>query len=307
MASDGPAAHRLACVLLASLLAGCGTAWLPSAARGPAPREARELAEDFDGTWILAEAGKPAESPSDRWWLNSGARLEAFGGVARTVHGELPATDSWRRRYARSSPRDTDGGRHPQNLFRLVSQSEWKDVSQELRFRISRVNGSESPERDGWSGVFLFQRFQDGGTTYYAGLRVDGTAVIKRKLGGRYVTLAQERVFGSAKEYDRERNPVLIPIGRWLEMRSLVVDDRGGGVRIELFVREPEIDSGWRRAVAVIDDGVDGEPIRAAGSVGLRTDFMDVAFDRLIVREPPDPAALGTIAGPTSGGPGASG
>jgi hypothetical protein len=288
---------RLRALALATVLAGCGTGWLPSPHGRSAP-EVQELVEEFDGTWTLAEAGNARESPSERWWLNSGARLEAFGGLARTVHGALPATDSWRLRYARSNSRDTDGGRYPQNLFRLVSQSTWKDVSQEVRFRISRVNESESPERNGWSGIFLFQRFQSGATTYYSGLRVDGTAIVKRKLDGRYVTLAQERVFGTAKEYDRRRNPILLPVGRWLEMRSLVVDDAGGGVRIDLFVRDPELDSEWRRVVSVIDDGADGPPIREAGSIGLRTDFMDVAFDRLVVREPPEPSAPGSIAGP---------
>src|SRR5690606_19682399 len=121
---------------------------------------------------------------------------------------------------------------------------------------------------------------------------------IKRKLDGKYVTLAQERVFGRPDEYDRERNPVLLPVGRWLEMRSLVAAEPDG-VRIELAIRDPDARSRWRRAGSARDDGADGTPIRDAGSVGLRTDFMDVAFDRLIVREPPDPEVVRAFSGPS--------
>ena len=38
--------------------------------------------------------------------------------------------------------------------------------------------------------MLLFNRYQDGQTLYYGGVRVDGAAVIKKKLAGVYTTLA---------------------------------------------------------------------------------------------------------------------
>lgn len=118
--------------------------------------------DTFDRTGILEETGSMADSASPDWWLNSGGRLHLTGDGATTIVGSLLLSDPWRILYGLSSPIDTDGGDHPQNLFRLVTRSRWQSFRQELSFRILATNLSASPERNAWSGILLFHRYLDG-------------------------------------------------------------------------------------------------------------------------------------------------
>jgi hypothetical protein len=250
----------------------------------PAPEFAGNPSEDcatpsFQGRREVVEAGSMKESADPCWWLSSGAILAVDQGVARTIQGALPAGSIWREHYAKSSPVDTDDGAHPQNLFRLVTREKWLDYRQEVRFRTMRVNLSASPERGEWSGIFLFQRYQDSDNLYYAGLRMDGTAVIKKKLNGTYVTLAQRPVFAQPDLYDRYANPSLLPAERWLELASVIRTEPNAQVRITLFARGVSGGNGWQVAAEALDGGEHGAPIRAAGHAGLRSDFMDLEFD----------------------------
>ena len=230
----------------------------------------------FGGDRQIEEAGSMAESGDPCWWLSSGALLSLADGVARTVHGPLADDAVWRLRYAASNPVDTDEGRHPQNLLRLVTRARLADARQEVRFRISRVNLSQSRERGEWSGVFLFLRYLDHDNLYYGGLRMDGTAVIKKKTQGAYATLAQTPVYGRPELYDRRDNPSLLPIGRWIDLAAEVGNEADGSVRIRLFVRTDAGD--WQRVAEARDARENGAPIREAGHGGLRSDFVDVEF-----------------------------
>ena len=218
-----------------------------------------------------------AESTDPCWWLSSGGIVSLDGSIARTIQGALPADAPWRARYAESNPVDTEQGRHPQNLLRLVTRHQWEDYRQEVRFRVMRVNLSASTERDSWSGVFLFLRYQDANNLYYAGVRMDGTAVIKKKLRGEYFTLGQEPVFGQPEAYDRAKNPSLLPREQWIGMAATIADEGQGGVRIALRVREG-VSGEWRTAVTALDAGANGPPIRGPGHAGLRGDFADLEF-----------------------------
>ncbi|MBI2098170.1 MAG: hypothetical protein HYT49_00705 [Candidatus Wildermuthbacteria bacterium] len=237
-----------------------------------------------DGT--LDEAGSMGESWSPYWWLNSGGQFFLKDGVGKTAQGELPDLSKWRLYYASANPIDTDNGYHPQNIFRLVSRSTWQNFEQQVRFRITRINMSESPERDGWSGVLLFNRYVNGDNLYYAGIREDGYSVIKKKKNGVYYTLASERVYGADAPYDRDTNPNLIPGKKWIGLRSVVQNGLNGSVDITLYVDKNNTGV-WEVAAQVTDDGKSygGSAITSEGYVGVRTDFMDVEFDDYKVRK----------------------
>jgi len=227
---------------------------------------------------ILNEAGDMEDTWSPYWWVNSGAHLILENGIGRTVRGELPWYSKWRQMYAISNPIDTDNGYHPQNLFRLVTRSKWQNFRQDVRFRITDVNMSQSPERNGWSGVLLFNRYLNGENLYYAGLRMDGYAVVKKKMGGTYYTLSTDPVYVGS--YDRIGNPNLIPQDRWIGLRSIVQNRSDGSVDIRVYV-DKEDNGSWELVSSVTDDGrtYGGNALTQQGHAGIRTDFMDVQFD----------------------------
>ncbi|MGH7803158.1 MAG: hypothetical protein ACREQJ_02320 [Candidatus Binatia bacterium] len=217
------------------------------------------------------------ESANTDWWLNSGGRLTFRDGVGKTLRGELPVGDRWRVAYERGDPLDTEAGAHPQNLFRLVTRQKWLDARQELRFRVRTVSASGSLNRNETNGVLLFHRYQDGDSLYYAGLRFDGAAVIKKKHGGIYSTLAYRQIYGGT--WDRDQLPSLVPVDRWLGLRTEIEDEPGGGVRIAVFVQDPERGEEWKEAVAAVDLGKEAPQIVHEGHAGIRTDFAEVEFD----------------------------
>ena len=129
----------------------------------------------------------------------------------------------------------------------------------------------------------LLNRYQDGNNLYYAGVRVDGSAVIKKKQNGTYYTLAfVPGIYPGA--YDKSRNPNLLPSNKWIGIRCEIVNQSDGSVRIQLF-----IDKGWQGTWQLIAEAVDngkafGPAITHAGYGGIRTDFMDVMFENFRVR-----------------------
>jgi hypothetical protein len=181
----------------------------------------------------------------------------------------LPADDRWRQAYARSSAVDTDGGAHPQNLFRLINRQTFRNFTQETTFTIRRLNLSRSPNRNQSNGVLLFEHYRDGDNLYYAGVRVDGAAVVKKKLHGTYHTLGIAPIYPGA--YDRNRNPNLLPVGRPVTIRTETQSNGDGSVEITLFVD-------GNPTIHVRDGNVGGPTIAEAGFAGIRTDFMDVDF-----------------------------
>jgi hypothetical protein len=245
--------------------------------------QAREFDENFDGDWVLQEAGSMSESSSPDWWLNSGGRLSAQSGVGETIQGDLPPGDPWGEAYSRSNPRDTDDGRHPQNLFRLVSRSQWLDFRQGFYFRIRRTIVSDSPNRNASNGILLFDRYLDGYNLYYAGVRVDGNAVIKKKIAGVYYTMASVKLF--AGQYDRNLAPTLLPQNQWMGIKTRVFNQGTDSVCVQLYVNDLG-GAGWRFVLEAIDSGqYGGKPILSSGFGGIRTDFMDVDFDRYVAAD----------------------
>ena len=248
---------------LALVFLGCGSgAW-------------GEVLQDGFAGRLLVEAGSETESAEPRWWLSSGAYFDSSSGAGSTILGRLPADDPWRVLYARTNPLDTEDGYRPQNIFRLVNRGIWQEGTQEVFFQIRATNLTDSPNRAGHNGILFFSRYLDSQNLYYAGIRVDGRAVIKRKRAGAYVTLASTTVFGSSAPYDRWANANVLPVGRWFGLRSSTTSSESGAARVTLEVLDAARDPDWRIVLQVED----AAPLDAAGRGGIRSDFLDVEFD----------------------------
>lgn len=249
----------------------------PSHRVSPGPEES-DFIYSFNAPGTLEEVARADKSPSPYWFLDSGGKLLIEGGVGKTVQGALTSSDRWRLAYAATNPVDTDNGYHPQNIFRLLTKNSWDDASMEASFMIAGDNFSDSPNRNASNGLFLMSRYQDQNTLYYAGVRVDGVAIIKKKYHGTYYTMAQKAVF--AGTYG-PRTPNLIPHDEWVGLRGITETNADGSVSVRLFMKRT--DTPWVSVVSATDSGTFGgtPPILAAGPDGIRTDFMDVLFGRI--------------------------
>ncbi len=225
----------------------------------------------------LQESGSMTESKSPYWWLNSGGVMSILDNAGRTNQGDLSALSKWRLRYKISNSEDTDQGYHPQNIFRLISRNTWQDFSVEAKFKILNDNLSTSHNRNVSNGLLLMLRFQDPNNLYYAGIRVDGTAVIKKKINGEYTTLAQEPVFPG--EYDRDSAPNLLPKNTWIGVKSDIKNGLKKEVLITLYL-DRDGTGNWQKVLEAKDSPMvmGGKPVYDAGFAGIRTDFMDVSF-----------------------------
>ena len=233
---------------------------------------------EFRTPGTLVEASSLEASSSPYWWLNSGARLFLQNGVGRTIHGLLPATDYWAKLYAQNNPGETDNGTHPQNVFRLISRPKWQNVSQKVSYKINAYHLSQDWHRSESNGLLLFNRYQDGMNTYYAGVRVDGKAVIKKKKNGTYYSMRFAQAFPGT--YDRDTNPNLLPVGTSIKLKTEVKNLDATRVEIKLYMDVGKTGV-WKLIASAIDDGVTygGEAFTQPGHGGMRTDFMDVEFD----------------------------
>ena len=225
---------------------------------------------------VIEETRSSETSSSPMLWVSSGALFFVNdAGLGTTVVGELPPDHPWRQEYARTNPRDTDGGGHPQNVFRLFRREILGNAVGGLTFRLLATNPSDSPERGPWSGVFLLHRFLGGGDFYAAGVRMDGRAVIKRKRDGAFTTLALRDLFGSPAAFDRNANPNLLPAGRPIRLDTRVETLGDGSVTLGLSVDgEPVLEA--------TDPGPSA--IRSDGFPGMASDFMDLEIRRLEAR-----------------------
>ena len=210
------------------------------------------------------------DSASPDLWLNSGGRFLFAGGFGHPIEGDLPSDDRWRHTYGRSNPTDTDGGMRPQNIFRLITRGTFDDFHQQLTFTILAIDKSASPNRNESNGVLLLEHYLDGDNLYYAGVRVDGAAVVKRKLHGTYRTLGLVPI--DPGSYNRDSNPNLIPENRRITIATETHSNADQTVDIELSVDGAPV-------LQVHDSGVGGPAIAGPGFAGIRTDFMDVEFE----------------------------
>ncbi len=228
----------------------------------------------------LRESETMTTSTSPYFWLNSGAYLKMYGARGHTNEGELGLNDRFRLYYSVDNPIDTDNGFHPQNIFRLITKEKWKNFRQEIYFKVTNDNLSPSPNRDGHNGLLLFNRYLDSDNLYYIGVRVDGTAIIKKKQYGVYTTLVQiPGIYPGV--YNRITNPSLIPKNKWIGIRSEIKDNPDGSVNIKLYT-DKNWNGVWTKVAEVNDNS---NPITGQGNAGIRTDFMDVTMDNYKANE----------------------
>ena len=241
--------------------------------------EASISTEKSDIKKVLEESSSMKNSLSEDWWVNSGGVMLTSEKEFSTNVGSLPKDSKWRKLYAKTNPRDTDEGYFPQNIFRLVNRYQWKNYSQQVYFNISKINLSQSEYRNESNGVLFFNRYQDGDNLYYTGLRVDGHAVIKKKIKDKYYTLAEKKIFDSGKKFDRAKNPSLLPLDKWIGIKSEVKNTDSGTVRLKLYVDQEE-EGDWQLVLEINDSNnkFGNGPFLKQGYAGIRTDFMDVKF-----------------------------
>lgn len=232
---------------------------------------------------IINETGKMNDSPDSNWWVNSGAQISRSGNILSTVQGRLPDTDPFRLLYASSNPVDTDNGYRPQNILRLVTRAKFRNATQQVFFNISHINASNSPNRNQSNGVLFFQRYQDGDNLYYSGIRVDGEAVLKKKFKGKYSTLKSVAVYPGS--YHRDTLPNLLPMHRWIGIKTEIKDTDNYGVEISFYINDNQLGLGWTRVLHAVDSCTDAECITNAGYAGIRSDFMDISFESYQVFE----------------------
>lgn len=239
----------------------------------------------FKDSTILQEAGDISSSDSAYWWLNSGGLFLVDGGIGKTVQGELSTKSNWYKLYLATNPRDTDNGVHPQNIFRLVNRNKYLNFRQEMYFKIVRDHLSASEFRNESNGVLFFNRYADGNNLYYAGIRVDGYAVVKKKIDGTYYQMALEKVF-DGPPYDLVKSPDILPKNVFMGLRTEVRNIAGGKVNVKVFM-DIRGNGHWKQIISVDDeDGKYGGPVlRAADHAGIRTDFMDVEFKNYKIEE----------------------
>jgi hypothetical protein len=229
----------------------------------------------------LYESAVMEKSTSPYFWLDSGGSLTVGDGVGKTIQGTLPEEDPWRMLYAKNNSLDTDNGFRPQNIFRLITKSSWNDLEESAGFYINADNFSVSPNRNESNGLLLMSRYTDDGQTlYYAGIRVDGTAVIKKKFHGTYYTMAQQQIFPGT--YTGGTN--LLPHNEWIDLKSETISNQDNSVSVALFMRLPG-ESDWRELISETDAGQYGgtPPIKGPAYAGIRTDFMDVSFRNYVL------------------------
>lgn len=236
----------------------------------------------FNTPGVVYEKEDASLSTSPYWWLNSGGLFVVQNGVGGTNQGKLSPLNRWRIAYAKSSSADTDDGYYPQNLFRLISRSKWNNFREEAYFQIQKNNLTASDNRNESNGLLLFSRYKDHNNLYYMGVRVDGQAVIKKKQGSIYHTLAIKKILDG--EYSKENNPNLLPTMSWIGVRSEIKDQSDGSVLLTLYI-DKKNDGHWQEVLKTEDkiEDEDGPPIKGEGYIGIRTDFMDVLFRDFVV------------------------
>lgn len=233
---------------------------------------------------VLEEQGVSDLPSNELWWLNSGGYFLVKDRIARTNFRDLPEGDKWRALYGKNNPVDTDSGLHPQNIFRLVTRTKWKNFVQEGYFRINKVNLSKSENRNASNGFLFFSHYVDGDNLYYSGIRVDGHLIVKKKLRGTYYTLVEKTLYMG--KYDRDTNPNLLPLDHWIGLRTKVETKLGDPDSVHISVWWDEDCAGnWQLLADVVDNGsAAGPPFLEEGFAGIRTDFLDIEFCRYSLR-----------------------
>lgn len=251
----------------------------------------------FSSDGILREAPAPSQSSSPHWWLSSGGMLLLENGVGKTNQGSLSVSDPVRVAYAQKLPAQTDNGFHPQNLFQLLTKKTWGDAIQEVDITILADNVWNPANANPWNGVHLVSRYRDANNYYYIGMRMDGAVAIKKKIGGLYYTLAEQKHFSGT--YNKFISPSLLPKGRPMGLRSETLTNADGSVSVRAYLDENNTGN-WQLVASAVDRGSGGSPFAAEGQGGIISSFMDTSFDNYAVTDVSSTPAPTSVPTPVS-------
>jgi hypothetical protein len=242
--------------------------------------------DSFNNTFTIEESSIPNESSDQDWWLNSGAYFYSNGTYGSTIFGKIDTGNRWYNLYNNGwyNKNQTENGKYPQSVFRLVTRGKWNNYVQQMYYKIENYHLTNSEYRSESNGLLLFNRYRDAHNLYYTGVRVDGHYVIKKKYRGTYYTMTYGRYYNGT--YDKNTNPNLIPLHEWIGIKSIVKTLSNNTVKISVYIDEGKTGN-WILLDSVIDDANNygGAPITGPAHAGIRTDFMDVHFDDYSISE----------------------
>jgi hypothetical protein len=229
----------------------------------------------FNTAGTVNEASSASASWSPYWWLQSGGQLIIQNGVGSTLAGAIPSSNPWKAVYASRAALTTDNGAHPQNVFKLFMRDSVQSPSVQVYIKRLSNNLQNSVNRHPYNGESLFARYQDADNYYYAGIRADGYAVIKKKTGGVYQTLATKQILSGT--YDAATSPDLIPLNKWIGLK-FVVSDIASDSSLALYTDVGRTGT-WQQVLTTTDRA----PILGSGLVGIQSDFADAQFEDFIL------------------------
>ncbi len=204
----------------------------------------------FSTAGTLIEAPTAAQSSSPYFWLQSGGSMTIASGVGSTVAGS-------------------------EKTFQLFSRTAVQNVSAQLYVERMKDNLSNAANMHPYNGESVIARYVDDNNYYFAGIRADGYAIIKKKTNGLYQTLATKKLFAGTYS---TATPDLIPLGKWIGLK-LVVADTASGPQLN-FYTDQTYSGAWQLALSITDDSSKfGAAIKSAGLAGIQSDFADVKID----------------------------
>lgn len=223
----------------------------------------------------LQEADQERLSDSNEWWLEAGGLVHITDTGFKTLHGPVADDNQMRLKYAEYSSRVSDNGYHPQNSFRLYNRNSAENKHQEMTATVDADNLYNRDNVQPWNGLSQVMRFQDSDDYYFAEIRMDGKAVIKRVHDGLFTTLAAEKIFPG--EYDAMENHNLIPLNTPIHMTSDITTTDDGNVEIT-FTVDVENDGNVEGQLSVVDDGsrYANDPLTKSGKSGVYSDYMEM-------------------------------
>lgn len=225
---------------------------------------------------VLNETSSSDLSSSPYWWLSSGGQLIVKSGTGQSLQGNVPTSNKWNGIYAKSSPIASDNGSHPQNLFSLFLRLPALNTDQSVSVMVKNDNLSNAVNRNPWNGVLLISRWKDNNNYYYAGIRADGHAILKKKINGVYYTLAEKTLIPGT--WSAISNPNLLPKNTWIKLRSTTNTESDGNVRIRLYA-DLNQSGNWQLVLETTDNGSKGSIVSSSGLSGIRSDFADIVID----------------------------
>ena len=224
----------------------------------------------FGSSGTLNQTVSADTSGSAYWWVANGGQLLVSNGVGKTMQGDATSANPWYTIYAKSLAVTSDNGKHPQNTFAALLRTPTLDTDQSIAVQINKDNLANTANRKPYNGIHLISRWQNDGNYYFAGLRADGHAVIKKKVGNAYYTLAEKSAFPGT--YNSTTNPNLLPKNTWMNVRMITSTDASGSVHVQLYLNQTLM-------LDTTDNGARGATIKTEGLTGIRSDFMDMLMD----------------------------